>query len=421
MASWFLFVKLTKSQVYYHQAPRSTEKNSEAQDPSGRHVEYFTTSRKAHVILERTTHRIRNQNEDAAMSLETPPSEPHSSRLSQKECQDALATLNAHIQKAIFGQNDLITETLCAFLAGGHILMTGAPGLAKTTLVRVFAQQLGLTFTRIQFTPDLLPSDIVGAEILNADPDSGHRSFQFVHGPIFTNLLLADEINRASPRTQSALLEAMQERFVTVGGKRHRLAPPFMVFATQNPFESEGTFPLPEAQLDRFLVHALVDYPDALAEQMILKEHAQGDLVGEQFTETSLQGSALSKSVISGLLLAAKSIAVNPVVVQAITQLVRSTRPSNPECPEKIRPLLWYGAGPRAGISLISMAKAFAMAEGEEQVRWYHVKRMLTPVLRHRIRITSQAIREGLREDNVIAELVKNFEEHHKNIALGLK
>lgn len=341
--------------------------------------------------------------------------------LPQEECQGILKTLKTQIHKAIFGQDELIMETICTFLAGGHILMTGAPGLAKTTLVRVFAQHLGLIFTRIQFTPDLLPSDIVGAEILNTDPESGHRAFQFVHGPVFTNLLLADEINRASPRTQSALLEAMQERFVTVNGKRHRLAPPFMVFATQNPFESEGTFPLPEAQLDRFLVHALVDYPDEKAEQLIMQEHAKGELIGEQMADNTLHAGAISAEVIGQLLHAVKLVKVDNVLVNALAHLIRSTRPTDPSCPESIRPLIWYGAGPRAGIALISMAKAFAMAEGANHVNWSHIQRMIHPVLRHRIRITSQALREGLTEDKIITNLIKHFEESQKSIALGLK
>jgi MoxR-like ATPase len=354
------------------------------------------------------------------MSRETQSSHISQEPLSRQECLELVATLKSQIHKAIFGQEDLIEETICAFLAGGHILITGAPGLAKTTLVRVFAQHLGLNFTRVQFTPDLLPSDIVGAEILNTDIESGHRAFQFIPGPVFTNLLLADEINRASPRTQSALLEAMQERYVTVNGKRHRLAPPFMVFATQNPFESEGTFPLPEAQLDRFLVHALVGYPDESAEQQILKEHAKGDLIGEQFTDTSLHASAIPAGVIQKLMTAARSISVDEIFIQAISHLVRSTRPSDSTCPEKIKPLLWYGAGPRAGIALISMAKSFAFTSGDETVRWKHIKRMIRPVLRHRIRITSQALREGFTEDRIISDLLGHFEENQKNLALGM-
>lgn len=333
----------------------------------------------------------------------------------------SLLQIKSQTMGAIFGQENLITETLCAFLAGGHILMTGAPGLAKTTLVRVFSHQLGLQFSRIQFTPDLLPSDIVGSDILNLDPASGQRAFVFAPGPIFTNLLLADEINRASPRTQSALLEAMQERFVTVSGKRNKLPPPFMVFATQNPYDSEGTFPLPEAQLDRFLVHALVDYPDLESETTILKEHAKGELVGEQFTESLKTSPSVSPAVIHSLMTLTRNTPIDDSLVQAIAMLIRFTRPHEIQCPEKLKPMIWYGAGPRAGIALISMAKAFAVVQANERVTWKHVKRMAYPVLRHRIRLTAQAKREGFNEDKVISEILNRFEETQKNLGLGIR
>ena len=203
-------------------------------------------------------------------------------QLSLEEAANIASGLKKSVCNSIFGQEGLITETLCCLLSGGHILVTGAPGLAKTTLVRIFAKHLGIDFGRIQFTPDLLPSDIIGSEILNIDPVTGERKFMFSKGPIFTNLLLADEINRASPRTQSALLEAMQERTCTVGGDIHNLSDAFMVFATQNPFESEGTFPLPEAQLDRFLAHTLVGYPDKASEEQILHAHVENRLIGEK-------------------------------------------------------------------------------------------------------------------------------------------
>ncbi len=340
--------------------------------------------------------------------------------LSREETHHILLQIKSQTMGAIFGQENLITETLCAFLAGGHILMTGAPGLAKTTLVRVFAHQLGLQFSRIQFTPDLLPSDIVGSDILNLDPTTGHRAFSFAPGPIFTNLLLADEINRASPRTQSALLEAMQERFVTVGGKRNKLPPPFMVFATQNPYESEGTFPLPEAQLDRFLVHSLVDYPDLESETTILKEHAKGELIGEQFTESLKAGPSVAPDSIQRLMALTRGTRIDDGLVQGIAQLIRYTRPHEIQCPDKLKSMIWYGAGPRAGIALISMAKAFAVVEASESVTWKHIKRMAYPVLRHRIRLTAQAMREGFNEDKIISEIMNRFEETQKNLALGI-
>lgn len=330
--------------------------------------------------------------------------------------------LRQQIATAIFGQEELITETLCCFLAGGHILMTGAPGLAKTTLVRVFGQNLGLDFGRVQFTPDLLPADITGSEILNIDGASGKRNFEFSRGPIFTNLLLADEINRASPRTQSALLEAMQERSCTVSGTVHRLPNPFMVFATQNPFESEGTFPLPEAQLDRFLVHALVDYPDANAEKMILQTHAANRLAGEQrdLSAGNDKTKSLNPADVMGMMQQAHNIHIDDEIIQAINELVRSTRPTQEDCPTDLRDGIWYGAGPRAGISLISVSKAYALLQKQENVRWQHVKRMAKSVLRHRIRLTAQAARDQWNEDKIVDTLIERLEDKHRHLSKGV-
>lgn len=343
------------------------------------------------------------------------------SSMSLQEATGLAAKLRNHVMQQVFGQEGLITETLCCLLAGGHILMTGAPGLAKTTLVRVFARQLGVAFGRVQFTPDLLPSDILGSEVLNVDQQSGRRVFEFSRGPVFTNLLLADEINRASPRTQSALLEAMQERSVTVGGRTHVLGSPFMVFATQNPFESEGTFPLPEAQLDRFLLHTLVSYPDEKAESQILAEHIAGKLVGEQTANAAtVNDPVLSEGQIQGLIERAKQIQVDESMMTGIRDLVRSTRPSDPTCPESVRAAIWYGAGPRAGISLVSVARALALLQEEESVRWEHVRRLAAPVLRHRIRLTAQGMREGMDEDAVINDLLTRLETKFKNLARGV-
>ena len=340
--------------------------------------------------------------------------------LSLEEATGLAGQLKASVSRSVFGQEALITETLCCLLAGGHILMTGAPGLAKTTLVRVFGQHLGLKFGRVQFTPDLLPSDIIGAEILNVDRDSGKRVFEFAPGPIFTNLLLADEINRASPRTQSALLEAMQERAVTAFGKRHTLDFPFMVFATQNPFESEGTFPLPEAQLDRFLVHTLVQYPDQDAETRILREHAGGKLVGEQHGAVEAAENVLQASEVQALIARAQAMPVDDTILAGIRDLVRSSRPDDPMCPESMRPAIWYGAGPRAGLSLVSTARALALIEKSATVRWSHVRRMAKPVLRHRIRLTALGQREGISEDRFIEQLLERLEARQKNLAQGI-
>ncbi len=339
--------------------------------------------------------------------------------LSIEAAADAASRLRQTISAVIYGQDELISETLACFIAGGHLLLTGAPGLAKTTLVRVFSKALGLAFGRIQFTPDLLPSDIVGSEILNIDPETSRRSFDFFRGPVFTNMLLADEINRASPRTQSALLEAMQERTVTVAGKRHVLPQPFLVFATQNPYESEGTFPLPEAQMDRFLMHSLVGYPSAEAEQKMLSTHATGNLVGEKLDWTSDEP-AMASGTLLGVMQRARQVRVEETLISAVTDIVRSSRPEDSMCPKMVKEALWYGAGPRAGISLISASRAYALMTQSEVVRWHHIKRMAHPVLRHRIRLTAHAVRDGLTADQVVDQLLDRVQADRGNQALGI-
>ncbi len=333
---------------------------------------------------------------------------------------EQIDALKGRIGEVIFGQEDLINEVLCCLLASGHVLITGAPGLAKTSLVRVIARNLGLHHGRIQFTPDLLPSDITGCEILNNDPETQRRNFVFSEGPIFANFVLADEINRASPRTQSALLEAMQEKKVTVAGKNYQLPEPFMVFATQNPFESEGTFPLPEAQLDRFLVHAYISYPEEDAELRILKEHSLSRLVGENSDHGRNEKEILNPQIISDLIAQTRKIQVSNEILVAIRELVRSTRPGDPSCPENIASGLWYGASPRAGISLVSVSRALALMEGHEQVSWQHVRRLAKPALRHRIRLTLAASRDRLHVDDVIESLLVNLEVRNRHLVSGL-
>ena len=338
--------------------------------------------------------------------------------LSLQAAAEVVAKLRQQIGSAVFGQDDLIIETLSCLIGGGHILLTGAPGLAKTTLVRVFASSLGLLFGRVQFTPDLLPSDIVGSEILNVD-SAGRRSFEFSKGPVFANLLLADEINRASPRTQSALLEAMQERAVTVGGKRYILPQPFLVFATQNPFESEGTFPLPEAQLDRFLMHTLVDYPSAAAEKQMLMTHSGAGLVGEKVGPTT-SDYVVTPDVLRGVMERVKQIRIEETLINAISDLVRMTRPQDESCPAQFKDAIWYGAGPRAGLSLITACKAYALIQQSESVRWSHVRHMAKPVLRHRIRLAAHAVRDGLSEDQIADALLDRIQADRGNHALGI-
>ena len=339
-----------------------------------------------------------------------------SSALTFTAARQKIDTLRSNVNQSIFGQDDLITETMTCLLSGGHILMTGAPGLAKTTLVRVFAESLSLEYGRVQFTPDLLPTDILGTDILNIDPETSQRSFEFAPGPIFVNLVLADEINRASPRTQSALLEAMQERSCTIAGKSYQLPEPFMVFATQNPFESEGAFPLPEAQMDRFLVHTLVDYPTEEAERQILMAHSGNRLIGENFAEARAENTfdKLTLEDLRQLITASSRVEVPQEVIAMIAEFVRATRPDDPSCPEKLKSTIWYGAGPRAGISLISVARSLALMEGSETVRWSHVRRMAIPVLRHRMRLTAGANRDRIMTDDIVTEILGGVENQFK-------
>ena len=239
--------------------------------------------------------------------------------------------------------------------------------------------------------------------------DSGKRHFEFVRGPVFTNLLLADEINRASPRTQSALLEAMQEQTVTVAGKRYPLPQPFMVFATQNPYESEGTFVLPEAQLDRFLLHSLISYPDAEAEARLLTAASQGEYLPDQIE------AQISNSELQEIIAASKSIPLAAPLITAINALVRSTRPTDPLCPVELRPHIVYGASPRAGLSLITACRSLALMQGEDAVRWHHIERLAKPALRHRLHLAPSANNV----DDLIDHLVADFRNQHSKKVYG--
>ena len=303
------------------------------------------------------------------------------------------------LRKVIVGQEDLIDEVLLAMFAGGHVLLVGVPGLAKTLLVSTLAKALSMNFKRIQFTPDMMPSDITGTEVLEEDHATGHKQFVFVQGPVFTNLLLADEINRTPPKTQAALLEAMQEKNVTVGKKTYVLQEPFMVMATQNPIEQEGTYPLPEAQLDRFMFMVWVDYPSDADLKTIIKRTTAGAL--EQ-PKPVLDG--------PGVLELRKTVRMIPIsdhVVDYIVRLVTATHPNDTRAPEKAKKYLSWGAGPRAGQYLALGAKSRALLRGSLQATIDDVKAVAFPVLRHRIVTNFAAQADGVNSDGVIKELLK--------------
>jgi MoxR-like ATPase len=307
------------------------------------------------------------------------------------------------LRKTIIGQEALIEEVLIALFAGGHGLLVGVPGLAKTLLVRSLAGALDMTFRRIQFTPDMMPSDITGTDVLEEDHASGHKEFVFVPGPIFTHLLLADEINRTPPKTQAAMLEAMQEKNVTVGRQTYPLQEPFMVMATQNPIEQEGTYPLPEAQLDRFMLMIYVDYPPAEDLKQIIKSTTAGEL-GQPRPVLDAGGvMTLRRSV--------RSVPISDHVIDYITRLVVATRPDHERNPEMSRKYLSWGAGPRAGQYLSLGAKSRALLRGNLQATAEDVRAVALPVLRHRVVTNYTAMADGVSADDVIRDLVKSVRE----------
>jgi len=305
--------------------------------------------------------------------------------------------MQEELQKVIIGQHAVIEQLLAAIFTRGHCLLEGVPGLAKTLMVSTLARILEINFHRIQFTPDLMPSDITGTNVLEED-ETGRRAFRFVEGPIFTNILLADEINRTPPKTQAALLQAMQEREVTVGQTTYTLPDPFFTIATQNPIEQEGTYPLPEAQLDRFMFNIKVDYPTADEEERILSA-TTGNVKPE--IRRVLTGRA-----ILNLQKLVNSVAVSEFVIKYVARLVRATRPKDPSAPQVIRELVDWGAGPRAGQFLIQGGKALAAMDGRFSVAIEDVQRIAVPVLRHRISTNFQAQAEGLSGEDLIRRLV---------------
>jgi len=306
--------------------------------------------------------------------------------------------IESEFGKIIIGQREVLEQLLVAIAANGHCLMVGLPGLAKTLMVRTLARILRLQFKRIQFTPDLMPSDIIGTDVLEVNETTGQKTFRFIKGPIFTNMLLADEINRTPPKTQSALLEAMQERQVTVANHVFPLPPPFFVLATQNPLEQEGTYPLPEAQLDRFMFNIIVDYPAADEEEIIVSSTTgrQADDVEQVLTADDLL--RLQETV--------RELPVSKHVIKYATRLVRATRPKDESAPQFIRDYVYCGAGPRAAQFLILGAKARAVIHGRLNVSCDDVRALAPPVLRHRIFTNFSADSEGITPDDLVKQLL---------------
>jgi MoxR-like ATPase len=306
------------------------------------------------------------------------------------------------LQKVIIGQNEVIEQLFAAIFTRGHCLLEGVPGLAKTLMVSTLARILDVRFNRIQFTPDLMPSDITGTNVLDED-EHGRRQFRFVEGPVFTNILLADEINRTPPKTQAALLQAMQEREATVGGATYSLPDPFFTIATQNPIEQEGTYPLPEAQLDRFMFNIKIDYPTAEEEERILAATTRNEK-----TEVS---KVLSARAIVNLQKLVNSVAVTKHVIQYVSRLVRATRPPDERSPEFVREFVDWGAGPRAGQFLINGGKALAAMDGRYSVAIDDVRKIAIPVLRHRVSTNFQAQAEGMTTEGIILRLLEEIPE----------
>ncbi|MCI0640008.1 MAG: AAA family ATPase [Gemmataceae bacterium] len=310
---------------------------------------------------------------------------------------DGYRRITRELSKAIVGQQRVIEELLIAIFARGHCLLVGVPGLAKTLMIRTLADALNLSFSRIQFTPDLMPSDITGTEVLQEDKATGQRVFKFLHGPIFSNVILADEINRTPPKTQAALLEAMQERQVTVGGTRHKLPDPFFVLATQNPIEQEGTYPLPEAQQDRFMFNVVVDYPEEEEEFKIVE------------MTTAVHTPAIERILGANDILEMQDIVrkvpVAPYVIRYAMKFTRLTRKDKGDVPDFIREYVTWGAGPRATQNLVLGAKARAVLHGRYYVSCEDIRSVAHPVLRHRIITNFNAEAEGVKPDDIVRRL----------------
>jgi MoxR-like ATPase len=317
-----------------------------------------------------------------------------------EQVQEEVKALRREIARVIVGQEKIVEEMLIALLCRGHCLIVGVPGLAKTLLVSTLGQILGLTFHRIQFTPDLMPMDIIGSQILQEDAEGTRREFQFAAGPIFANLILADEINRTPPKTQAALLEAMQEKQVTVAGQSMALQEPFIVYATQNPIEHEGTYPLPEAQLDRFFFNLLIDYPSMDEERLIVQQTTG--------RETASAGHVLDLDQVLTLQDAVLDVPVPDHVLDYILKLVHASRPGGELASEFIRQYVAWGAGPRASQNLTRAAKALALLNGNPAASTEDVRAIAKPVLRHRVIPNYNATGEGITVEQIVDHLLES-------------
>lgn len=311
---------------------------------------------------------------------------------------DAAAAIRAQVATTIVGQESVLDQILLSMFCGGHVLVEGVPGLAKTLIISTVSQTLSLGFSRIQFTPDLMPSDVTGSEVIQEDKQSGSRNLHFVKGPIFANVVLADEVNRTPPKTQAALLEAMQEGQVTAGGYTHALPKPFFVLATQNPIEQEGTYPLPEAQLDRFMFLVRIGYPTESQELEIVKKTTGSATLAP----TPVLGAAECLKIQRLV----RDVPVADHMIRYALRLVRATRLSDGS-PKFIRDYVSWGAGPRAGQFLILAAKAKALISGEQHVMPHHLHAVVLPVMRHRIMLNFNAQADGVNTDQVVNDLIK--------------
>lgn len=331
---------------------------------------------------------------------------PDAAAQDTSQLQESVKRVRSEISKVIIGQEQVVNEVMIAILTRSHALLVGVPGLAKTLLISSLSEALDLSFKRIQFTPDLMPSDITGTEVIYSDPATNEREFKFLPGPIFANVILADEINRTPPKTQAAMLESMQERKVTIGGEDHILPEPFFVLATQNPIEQEGTYPLPEAQLDRFMFMIKVEYPNEEEEFQILKAYTGNE--GER------PKPVLGAKEILGMQRTVRSMPVADHILRYAEKLVRVTRPNSEEALEFCSKWLTWGAGPRAGLNLVLAAKANALLKGQSYVSCDDVAAVAPPIFRHRIIPNFSAQSEGLTADDITAKILESVPKDKK-------